>query len=632
MALAGRILRIGLTQAVNYHLEETGSYDVNNPPSTVVTTLTLTKNLILEQPLETPITATVNELALQGLLITFDRFPDFFDGLIVKIRPTYAAGELPFLEAWIHTSAGGWLLRRRISLTNVFTGVESGQPMIYDLRFSPALEDIDKVWVTMDPGAIGAPTMRFSVLQCYGFCTTQGGIPPCDPADPLCQPPGDCEADPVSCLIPILDKDPLCLTHPEDCEPLPLDLCDPDSITAFRASLSDVDAEYFDQLIDYLESVDYFDIVCGDFVLPPFDICADFPELCQDPVEFCKQFPELCEPFTEFCDDFPELCAPPEPPPGEECFDPETLVPITCPEEGPPGGGGGGGGIDPLPLPAVCDPYKLTRSYSWVFSASVLPQDFTEDAGTYWDETIGRFLKGKFPALVDGAMRQMFIDQHPNGLFFPALLPQKLANPTYITSAYDTGPDSLNNDVFRLVFRGTGLDEIPGVVVALKVLVNEAPGAELFPTIYGARTVLPQCPSPDPTATHARMLVNRGDDSGFEKFTDPLSPIMEQVASEYYFMKRGTPLFPIPNTEVLRIHPEHEANNPIATTIAGGYPNAFLKKGFTYIIRAKIFVPVNANCTIPDSAYDIRIECDPSFFIPLLLVNEPTHIKDSCYP
>jgi len=573
MALAGRILRRGLSGVENYTLDETELYDNTNPAGSVVGGFAESTLLILEQPLDAPIVAGVNEIDAEGLLITFARFPHFFEGVVVKIRPTYTGLEVPFLEVWLYTVVGGWVKRRRVSLTNPFTGTESDRAKIFDLRFNPVLEDITKVWITMDPGAVGAPSMRFAVVQCYGFCTPTipkvAGCPALakidgvwvavdDNGDPtgaeVPEPclPSLCLDDPAACLVPILDFDP-------DEPPVPpLDLCDSDSITTFRASLSVEDAEFFDQMLDVLDSLGYFE----------------------------------------------EACDPPEDP----YFDPEDIAPATEPPEPP----------DP-----VCDPYHLIYSNIWGFS-STIPAQRTIPVVEYLQQVWGDFIF-KFPGLITA-----FEEIYPDGITIPAMIFPHGPSTTYINTAdYPGPPDGFNTNNLEVILRGGLLDIAAGCIIALRVevgTVGTAP-ADIGPNDLAK--VIPYCPNDG--ATRTMRIMRDSITSGLTKWTGTLSPLMEQMCGDgWFFMKYTNSIDTIPGVTLFRIHPRFDAANPLRVNWppSGFY---FMVDGFTYIVRMKIFVPMTVGCELPVSAFDVRVSCLKDW-LPSVLLDNPTNTLGSCWP
>lgn len=347
----GRILRIGTDLATNYTLFATSGYDANNPPGT---TSAWPDSLAMDQSFTQVPFVTVTEL---GALVEFNRFPDTFLGAMVKIKPTYdtSIGEAPIFEMWTNSDADGWVKRRSIALTNVFVGVPTGTYKVLDLTFFPFLRGITQVWLTLNPGTAGAPTVEFVSIQLYGQCdgslrNDHGGGPggACDdPTDPFytgfdnegnpC--PGTTFGPPTSPDPPTLDvcnaasianyrvyaqtipgyvevfdawleANALLISEacagtgvggtpsppsPPGSPPAlpPLDLCDPASIDAFRAALAGNPDQVtaFDEYIDGLTAVGFFDLVCA----PP-----EPDEVPIDPVTLAPVNPEPPNPPVPF--------------------------------------------------------------------------------------------------------------------------------------------------------------------------------------------------------------------------------------------------------------------------------------------------------------------------------------------
>lgn len=315
----GRILRIGTDDVINYTLQSTSAYDEDDPAATVAA---WPDSEAMDQLFDQPAPTVVEDE--QGALVTFSRFPDRFLGVMVKVAANYdtETGEAPALEMWTHNSlTDEWTRRRRVLFANVFTGSRTGVRKVYDFTLFPSLLNVDQVWITMDPGDEGSPTLDWYSIQLFGQCETVqrndqgGGSDPCsDPNDPfypgddICgevfgNPPPTC-ADPDWCneasiqdyraclaanvpeFLPIFDvwldanrdglrdfcagiepfPDPVAPTPPTPNPLPPLDLCDDDSIAAFRAAVSG-DAErlaQFDAYIDGLEADGFFGLVCPD--------------------------------------------------------------------------------------------------------------------------------------------------------------------------------------------------------------------------------------------------------------------------------------------------------------------------------------------------------------------------------
>lgn len=377
----GRILRTGTDTVINYSFLETSAYDEDNPAAT---TSPWDDSDAMDQLFDQANPDAV--IDAQGALVTFERFPYAFYGAMVKVAANYdtSAGENPALELWVHDSVEDtWTKLRRILFANIFTGSPDGERKVFDLTFFFLLLNIDKVWITMDPGSTGSPTMDWYSIQLFGQCETGlqnptgGSYDPCaDPTDPFY--PGDdvCSGNPwtsgpkpcaapdycnetsvqdyreclratVPAFLPIFDAwldvnrttiELFCsgnapfppnepLPPPPNSPPLPpLDLCDQDSIDAFRAALAG-DAEHvaqFDAYIDSLEENGFFALVC------------------------------------------------PEPDPDEIPIDPETLEPSPDPENVPSPFGSGPGGVPQIPRPPVptqqAMPGPITTEYTHIFA------------------------------------------------------------------------------------------------------------------------------------------------------------------------------------------------------------------------------------------------------------------------
>lgn len=320
----GRILRIGNDTLTNYSFLQTSAYNASLPAAT---TSPWPDDAAMDQAFTQP---SPVEVTAQGVLITFNRLPDTFDGAMVKLEPTYdsSTGEDPFFEMWIHDPTNGWVLRSSIELSNPFNGIVSGQRKILDLTFFPFLPAIDMVWLTMNPGSIGTPSLNFLAIKLFGQCTgtlrdpAGGGLPD------TCNPDSQfytgfrmlADGTFVDCAS-VNDPPPFSLPTPDLCNPasvasyrevlrglddggtslnefdgwftlnqtliesncagntntdpptqpipplptLPtLDLCNQDSIDAFRAAIAG-DADQlaaFNSFIDSLTAAGYFDLVC----------------------------------------------------------------------------------------------------------------------------------------------------------------------------------------------------------------------------------------------------------------------------------------------------------------------------------------------------------------------------------
>jgi len=256
--MSRRIRRVGLDSGDNYTLQQTVDYDVDNPAATAASWGTAAQVGLMDQDFE-----QTGELEREGALLTFLRFPAFFSGALVKLRPSYAALDVPFLELWTRSTATlEWARRRRFALNSLFTGVRSGERKVFDLFLTTDLRDVGAVWITMDPGAVGTPVNRFIAIHLFGECN-----PDVTPQDP-------CEVDPDNCLDP-----PACLVHPEGVDengvpcftdpinpepdplppvvefpgPPPIDLCDEAAVAAFEATLTPEQLAHWHELIETVE-------------------------------------------------------------------------------------------------------------------------------------------------------------------------------------------------------------------------------------------------------------------------------------------------------------------------------------------------------------------------------------------
>lgn len=363
----GRILRIGVDTLTNYTLTETTTYDANNPD----TGGTPWSNLpAADQDFTQPSPLSVNTLGAGVVFLRApDTFLGAM--VKIEPTYDTSTGEAPSFEMWTHSSATNtWTLRRSIPLTNLFVGVPSGTRKVLDLTFFPFLRHVDFVWLTMNPGPTGTPTNSFLSIQLYGQCegslrndagggagdpcqlnpndplyngyddsdppqpcpgTTFGPIPDPAPTLDVCNPesvaqyreyaatiPGflvvldawlDQNASAISEYCAGINSDPPTPPTPPGSPPAlpPLDLCDQDSIDAFRAALAGnaVGLANFEDFLDNQESSGFLDLVC------------------------------------------------PEPEPDEQYIDPETLMPAPEPDtDGDTPFGSGPGGQPQFPRPA----------------------------------------------------------------------------------------------------------------------------------------------------------------------------------------------------------------------------------------------------------------------------------------
>jgi hypothetical protein len=282
----GRIKRIGTDTVTNYSLLATASYDSAHPAAT---TSALSDASLLDQSVLNPVSAPT-ETTKEGILLTFARFPAYFTGIVTKVRPTYT-DTTTAIELWTHNSQDNiWTLRRKIAFANPFAGTPTDTVKVFDLRLAAPIPQVDKVWVTMAPGA--TPTMRFEALHCFGRCHLNIEIPGSCNDDPAidCINPTPCEEDVDSCLVApavpgaipddgppptVLDchdfgphacdippfdwpragrPDPFGGPGPSDPPAFPIvDLCDPVALAAFEASLTPEQLDYFQALLDAAE-------------------------------------------------------------------------------------------------------------------------------------------------------------------------------------------------------------------------------------------------------------------------------------------------------------------------------------------------------------------------------------------
>ena len=339
----GRIRRIGVDSMTNYSFLQTSAYDANNPAAT---TSAWPDDAAMDQD---PRQASPTEVTAEGVLITFERFPDTFTGAHVKVQPTYdfdSGGENPFLEMWLHDSeTSTWTKRSSVQFANVFVGAKTGVRKIFDFTFFPFERNIDMVWLTMNPGAVGTPSMDFAMIRLFGKC--EQTLPrDGDETDPCADPNNpfytglDDEGNP--CPGTTFGPPP---TTPE----IPaLDLCNPVSIEQYREAVKDIPGfvEQFDAW--YATNIEAIQLYCAGTnpdpptgqpppphpaVLPPLDLCD------QDSIDAFRAAlptPEAVASFDDFIDGlesdgfFDFTCPPPVPP--EEYIDPNTLEPATEPD------------------------------------------------------------------------------------------------------------------------------------------------------------------------------------------------------------------------------------------------------------------------------------------------------------
>lgn len=260
--MARRIRRVGLDTIVNYTLQATSAYNASAPAATTSSWGTAGDVALMDRPMETP-SGTVDH---EGALVTFARFPHFFNGAYVKLLPTFGTLEDPAIELWTQDATTlVWTKRRRVSMANIFTGTRSDVAKVFNLTIFSNLTNVGQVWITMDPSG-GTPTNRFIALHLFGECEQTLVVPnPCDveddpnfcdlpppgtPPDPGSGPPDD-PAEPPPVGPPPGPPWPPPIQPPPD-EP-PIDLCDAEAVDAFKKTLTPEQLAYFEELLASLE-------------------------------------------------------------------------------------------------------------------------------------------------------------------------------------------------------------------------------------------------------------------------------------------------------------------------------------------------------------------------------------------
>ena len=397
----GRIVRVGVN--TNYTVQATSNYLEDSPAGT---TSAWTDPTILDQSVYEP--GALSE-SHQGCLLTFAFFPTVVTSIMAKLVVTYdvGSGESPAIEFWTNDTVNGWRKISRSLLVNIFEGASTGVSKIYDVPIFPNLTNCTEIWVTLDPGLVGAPTMAFKSLSVFGLCATKKKFKPTPEWDP-CADPNDPHYTGFD-----LNGTP-CIPVPGgggggDC-PEP-DLCDGASIETYRTCL-DAYGEGLRETFDawYQDNAQQIQDSCNDPntdrpkkpPVPGPQPPPIFPPLCdfKDPVTLAAFQATLTATqlatFNTFYqglidDGFFELVCP-DLPPTEVELDPTTLTPTEITPVAPPRPFGAGPGGDPLddPVtvtpaqPSVYDPItEFTQRYLITWSGNDLAA-----AGTYTDANI----------------------------------------------------------------------------------------------------------------------------------------------------------------------------------------------------------------------------------------------------
>lgn len=334
-ALPTRIRRISLDAGspANYTLAATSAYDAADPAGTSASWGTTAEVGYMDQAL----TVTVDDATTvdhEGALLTFVRTPQFFLGCVVKVNCTYdVETEAPILELWTQDATSDvWTKRRAIAFVSTI-GAPSGRSKSFNLLFAVPVTNVGAVWVTMNPGDTGSPSMTWLGIHCFGFCQV---VPRYDGNcrnDPTldCIDPNPCLDTPEACLDPALDCediDPtgeLCTEPPfewptptpADGGPTPefeppafpiINLCNPAAVEAYKALLTPEQLTYFEDLLS----------------------TSEFP--CLNPED---RSPDPVAPINEDPDNPGEPLLPQQP--VEVYIDPETLAPEADPRSGETG-------------------------------------------------------------------------------------------------------------------------------------------------------------------------------------------------------------------------------------------------------------------------------------------------------
>lgn len=201
---------LGQDTTKNWTLQKTTTFVVGSPADSPIAWPGTVSDM------EQDFRATTGAQTALGALLTFTTIPDGFGGVIVKVATTYGVSDLPRIELWSHTVAGGWVLRRSVLISNLDIGARSGEAKIYDLTLSTQLTLVDKFWVTIKPTSTESNT--FLAIHPYGSCDIDIVLPTCDSFEGGCLPEAEC-------------LDPATWTTDPDCsapEPSTLDGSDPD--------------------------------------------------------------------------------------------------------------------------------------------------------------------------------------------------------------------------------------------------------------------------------------------------------------------------------------------------------------------------------------------------------------------
>lgn len=277
--LPGRIRRISLDAGTpeNFTFQATTTYDAFSPAIGASSWGDAAAVSALDQDLS--LSAPVEVTGNLGCLITFSRFPEYFTGVFVKVRPTYDsdAGEDPYLEFWTHDSVAlTWTRRNSVQLRNGFVGCPTGKAKYFNFIGEVLRPSIDKCWVTLKPGTVGTPTLAFLAVHVFGTCRNVPVTPGDCKNDPNidCIPDDPCVLEPESCLTPPIDctdLDPeICTIPPPEWPTLPppaggpipptlppdfplIDLCDAAQVAAYKELLTPEQLEFFTQLLDAAE-------------------------------------------------------------------------------------------------------------------------------------------------------------------------------------------------------------------------------------------------------------------------------------------------------------------------------------------------------------------------------------------